>query len=91
VKAERDAKEAAERAERDKADAVEAERKRQNDARLAEESATKAREKDRDHRAEVNNAAVAALVLTPGLDMDAAKLVITAIAQGKIPNVKVVY
>ena len=93
VKAERDAKEASERAERDKADAVEAERKRQNDARLAEEAATKAREKDKAHRAEVNNAAVAALVLTPGLDMDtaAAKLVITAIAQGKIPNVKVVY
>ena len=92
-KAERDAKESAERAERDKAAAVEAERKRQNDARLAEEAATKAREKDKDHRAEVNNAAVAALVLTPGLDMDtaAAKLVITAIAQGKIPNVKVVY
>ena len=93
VKSERDAKEAAERAERDKTAAVEAERKRQNDARLAEEAATKAREKDKDHRAEVNNAAVAALVLTPGLDMDpaAAKLVITAIAQGKIPNVKVVY
>lgn len=90
LKAEADAKEAAERAERDRLSAVAAERKRVEDARLAEEAAQKVREKDKAYKAEVNDAALSAIIAIGVSEADAKK-VITAIAKGQIPNVKVVY
>lgn len=84
------ATEAAERAERDKAEAVEAEKRRQANVKSKEEAETKAREKDKTHKADIHNAALVALVAV-GLSEADAKKVVTAIAQGKIPAVKVVY
>lgn len=62
---------------------AEAERKRE-----AEEAA--ARERNRAHRAKINNAVVAALV-AGGIDQESAKVVVTLIAQAKVPNVKISY
>jgi colicin import membrane protein len=89
-KAERDAKAAAEAADRRQAAAIEAERKRVADeaARMARETA--AREADKAHRAKINNAAMAALEqILPSKDL--AKAVITAIAKGEIPHIKIEY
>ena len=56
--------------------------------RIADE--TKAREKDKAHKAEVNSDALAAFV-TAGLTQEMAKKAVTAIAKGLIPNVKISY
>jgi hypothetical protein len=90
VKAEQDVKDAAERAEQEKVAAVEAERKRVADAEAAEAAEQRRREKDKEHKTKINNEALTALSAL-GLSADHAKKVVTAIAQGKIPNVKVVY
>jgi hypothetical protein len=89
-KAELEAKETAKRLEREKLEAVETERQRVEAKRLAEEKEQKERERDREHRSKVNNEAFNALVAL-GLSSDHAKMVVTAIAKGNIPNVKVVY
>lgn len=89
-KAEADVKAAAERAERDRVAAVEAERKRAADAKAADEAAAAAREADKKHRAKINNEALAAIVAA-GASEDIGKAIIAAIAQGKVPHVKISY
>lgn len=74
------AKEATEKAVR------EAEEKRK---REAEE--TERREADKAHRTLINRAALVDLIAQAGIDEDTAKKVITAVAQGKVANMKVVY
>jgi hypothetical protein len=89
-KAIRDAKEAAERAEQEKLAAIAAEQKRIEDTRRAEEAETARREADTAHKKKINNAAVDALVLV-GLPADMAKSVVSAIAKGMVPNIKILY
>ncbi len=78
------------KAEADKAAAIEAERKRAEEAKRKAEAETKAREKDKSHRAEVHSDALAAIVWL-GISEENAKQVVTAIAKGLIPNVKITY
>lgn len=83
AKAKRDAElaaEAAAKAERERYEAEQAEAKR-----LAEE-----REANKEHRIKINRAALVALI-GEGLAEDDAKKVITAIAKGLIPNVRIMY
>lgn len=87
---EKRAREAAERAERDKQLAIEAERARIEKEKQAAIDAEKAREANLKHRAKINNEALSAFV-DGGLNEDAAKLAITLIAQGKIPNTRISY
>ncbi len=99
---EREAKEAAARADREKAEAVErAEREaaeRANKAemdRLAaiekEESDKAKREANQKHLAKINNAAAAALVTNAAISKDQAQAVILAIAKKQIPAVSISY
>lgn len=82
---------AAEQRARDAAEAArKAEIQRQADEAARIEAEQKAREADRAHKANINNAAVAALV-AGGLTAEAAKLAITLIAQGKVPAVRIAY
>lgn len=81
--AERRAEEAAERArqdERRRADAAAAESLRQQEAR----------ERDKNHRASINRAALEAFV-AGGITEECAKQAITLIAQRKIPNIAISY
>jgi len=83
AKAKRDAELAAERAaqaERERMEAEEAEAKRLADARAA----------DKENRIKINRAALVALI-AEGLSEDDAKKVVTAIAKGLVPNVKIFY
>lgn len=89
-KAERDAKEAAEAAERNRLAAIEAERKRVADEKARIDAETAKREADKKHRAKINNEALAALVLL-GVETELGKVVISAIARGEVPHVKVNY
>lgn len=89
-RAERESKEAAERAEKSRAQAIVDEQKRIADEKAKEAAETKAREKDKEHKKTINNAAVAALVVA-GLTEAQAKIVILAIAKGTIPAVKISY
>ena len=73
--------EAAAKAERDR---IEAERK-------AEADATAAREADKAHRAKVNNEALNAVIASAGVTPEIARAVISAIAKGLIPHVKIRY
>lgn len=84
VKAEQDAKESAHRA-------VEAEHRRMAEATAAEEAATKAREKDKAHRDEIHSDALQALAVKCYITTETAKVIVTAIAKGEIPNVKIIY
>lgn len=84
-------KEAREKAERDAQAAVVAERQRVAAQQAKEKAEAEAREKDKKHKASVNNAAVAALSKEAAISEDTAKAVITAIAKGLIPNVKISY
>ena len=93
----REAQEAALRAELERqqaeqraAQAAEAERQRIAAEQREAEEAARRREADREHRRKVNTAALEALV-NEGVPMDCAKLVITAIAQRKIPAVSITY
>jgi len=88
---------AAAEAERAKAAALaQAEKAREDERkRIAEEEAQHAaearrREEDKAHRIKINRAAMIAL-MTCGIDEDAAKAVVIAIAKGSIPNVKIFY
>ncbi len=92
---------AAEKAERDKAEAIrraEEKAKREADekerARLAEENRIKAEQAKRDadiaHRKSVNRQAIAALI-GEGIEQELAKQIITLIASGSIPNVRIHY
>jgi hypothetical protein len=94
AKAKQDAEDAAkaaqERAEREKQQAIEAERQRvaAENARIAAEAL--AREKDTANKNRVNNEILADLQAV-NIDEATAKLIITAIAKGQIRNVKITY
>lgn len=80
----------AEQAERKAADA-EAKAKRDAEAKIAAEQAeTAKREADKAHMARINNEAVSGLV-AGGVPDDVAKLVVTLIAQKKIPHISIRY
>lgn len=96
-RAEREKKEAAEKAEREKEEAIQRERaaaESREQARLAEEKriADEAAQRiaDKEHRREVNLAAVKGLV-DLGIPEQCARLCIKAIAQGKVPNTAINY
>lgn len=89
-KAEADRIAAAEKAARDAQAAVEAERLRIAAEKVAADRLTAMREADRAHRAKINSAAALALV-EAGLEPDAARTAIIAIASGNVPNVKINY
>lgn len=91
----------AEKAEREKLEAeqraanaakeAEARLRREAEDRAAKEAAEiAAREADKKHKASVNRAAAAALVKA-GLSEDQAKIAITAIAKGEVPNAQIRY
>ena len=86
----RRAVEAQEQAKRDADIAVQRERERAASAKRQEEAESKAREKDREHKASINNQAVAALV-AGGLSQDAAILAVNLIAGRKIPHATISY
>lgn len=94
LKREAEYKAAIERAEADKVSAVEAAAKAER-TRLAFEQEkqrkdTEAREADKKHRTKINNDALSVLVkVVP--DEELAKLIITAIARGEIPHIKIIY
>lgn len=81
--AEKQAKEAAEKARLE-----EIARQEEESARIKTEK--ESRERDKKHRAKINNEAVSAIVAMDFEEEDAKEL-ITAIAKGKIPNVKIHY
>lgn len=89
-KAERDKKEAAARAERQRIAAVKAERERQDNMKAAEAAAAKKREADKQHARKINNEVMDAL-LAAGLDAESAKMIVIAIASGKIPHTTISY
>lgn len=70
--------------------AAENERNRIAAEQLAEEEAARKREENKRHRGKINTAAKVALVEF-GLSDDDAKLAITMIAAGNVPNVKISY
>lgn len=89
-RAEQARKEAEERAERAAAEAVEAERRRaEEEAERARKEQAK-RQEDLEHRKQINRAALTALVEF-GLSDEMAKLAISAIATGKVPNIQINY
>ncbi len=95
AKAEKDKLAAAKKAEDDRIAAEAAATKREQDRqaaetkRLADEQA--AREKDKAHRAKINNEILLALSEIHTGTQEEAKAIITAIAQGKIPHTKITY
>lgn len=89
-KAERDRVEAEARARREQEEAVAAERRRAAEAKAAEQAAAAKREQDKKHRAKINNEARDALVAT-GITGEQGTAIVTAIARGEIPHVKISY
>lgn len=95
-KAARDAQEAAERAEREKQAAIEAERQRVEQEKRRAEAEEQARQRDKAHKTKIHNEAKTALLAqfegAPFcMNPATAEAVVIAIAEGQIPNVKVVY
>ena len=96
-KAEREKLEAQQRAEQAVRDAAamaekaaQAERQRQADELAELDRQAKAREKDKAHKAAINNAALSAFI-AGGMTEECAKLAVTLIAKGLIDNVKINY
>lgn len=89
-KAEADKIAAAEEAARREAAAAQRERDRIAAEKAAEDEAARQREADKAHRAEINNAIVAALI-EAGISDDDAKVVVIAIARGRVPHVRIQY
>lgn len=89
-KAKSDAEAAAKKAEEDKQKAIDAERKKIAVAQEVERLAAEKREKNKKHRAEINNKALAALV-EGGLSEAAGKTAIELIAKGLVPNIIINY
>lgn len=78
------------KAERDRQAAVDAERNRIEAERFRVQQEAEQRAKDRTHKAKINGSILTALS-SLGLPDDLGKAVITAIVQGKIPNVTINY
>lgn len=96
VQAETDRVAAEKKAEDDKEAAVQAERKRQEDKDAAQKAEDDRRAADQVHRVKINNEARTAIADcgidgSPEYRSDTAKAIITAIAQGNIPHVKISY
>lgn len=89
-RAELERKASAEREEKARKDAVEAEQRRAAIIRAAEEKAQRDREADTAHKASINRAAMADLI-EAGLNEEQAKRVVCAIAKGLIKNVQIHY
>jgi len=79
------------RAKREAEAAVLAEQARVAAAKKAEDEATAARTKDKEHRATFNGEALIDLVKMTGMDEEAAKKVIVAIAMGRVRHVRIEY
>lgn len=88
--AEQERKDAIARAEKQAADAVVAEQERVAAAKRAEDAETAKRERNRAHKAAINNAALESLI-AGGVAEECAKAVVTLIAQGKVENVSIAY
>lgn len=82
---------AEEKAKRDAAEAVEAERRRVQQAEEAEAKERAAREANRAHKSRINSAAVAALIEHAGLSEEQGKSVVAAIYHEKVPAVRINY
>lgn len=89
-KAESDRVAAEKKADADRIAAVEAERKRQDDARAADEKERFKREQDKAHRAKVNREALDALT-SHGIEQSAAIEFIQLVAKKLIPNITINY
>jgi len=89
-RAERQAKEAATAAERQAAEAVRREQERVAAEQAAAAAELARREANTKHKAKINRAALAALVVG-GLTEECAKQCITLIASGKVPAVSIAY
>jgi len=72
------------------AHAAELERRRIEQEKRDEEQAAIKREADKKHKSKINNEALSAL-LDAGINQKTAKCVITEIAKGNIPNIKISY
>jgi len=72
-------------------EATEREHARQLAAQKAEEEATAARTKDKEHRATFNSEALTDLMKMTGMNEDAAKKVIVAIAMGRVRHIRIEY
>lgn len=70
--------------------AAQAERQRIADEQAAQQAEQQRREANKAHRAKINREAMQALV-AGGMDEESAKLAITLIAQGKVPNLSIAY
>lgn len=81
---------AARRAEEEKERAVQAERERVASEKMRQEAEAKRRAADKAHKSAVNNEALKALV-DAGVPDDLGKVVIKAIALGKVPHVSINY
>jgi hypothetical protein len=90
AKAAKDKKDAADKADREKAAALKAERDRVAAVKAAEDAETARRERDKEHRKQINSEALAAFVSLGFSEADGVKIV-TAIARGIVPNVKISY
>lgn len=90
AKAAKDKKDAADKADREKAAALKAERDRVAAIKAAEDAETARRERDKEHKKKINSEALAAFVSLGFSDADGVKIV-TAIARGVVPNVKISY
>jgi colicin import membrane protein len=90
AKVEADRIAAAEQAERDRAAAIEAERKRVADEKAALDAETAKREANKKHRAKINNEVLAALVAL-GLTEEQGTTVVTELAKGNIPHTRIAY
>lgn len=91
AKAKQDAIDAAARAEREKQQAIEAERQRVENERLEAERKQQELEKNRAHVGQKRKEAKESLMAICGLSEDAAKAVVLAIASGKISNIEINY
>lgn len=85
-----DAEQAKRQAEQDAKEAVEREKERVRQEKAREDAAAKAREADKQHKTDVNNAAMKA-ISTVGVSVETAKAIVRLIARGEVPNVKVLY
>lgn len=89
-RAEREKIEAQQRAERAAKETEERMAREAAAQKAAQEAETAKREADKKHKAKINNEAMAALV-GGGIDQATAKLVVTMIAKGEVPNVRISY
>lgn len=78
-------------AERNKIEAVAAEKKRHDDEAARIKAETEKREADTKHKAKINNEALKALGALPNMNEGVAKSIVEAIAKGLIPHIRINY